>query len=194
MTLRQEIVRKSIHLLTLFIPIAYFLLPRKTVLGLLGIIIALSLIIELFRLTYEPFSIRFHEITDSLLREHERYRLTGATYLFISSFLCVLLFEKWIAIVSILFLIVSDGLGGLAGKVWGRHTLFNKKTFEGSLIFVLISIPVVIIFSGGHIFVGFLGLAAALIVDIFFTKIDDNLTIPLAAGGVMQICSWFLMS
>jgi len=87
----------------------------------------------------------------------------------------------------LLILVISDGLGALAGKLWGKHRLYGYKTIEGSIVFILSAVMIVLLVFRNPLWIGWIGLVTAFFVEVFIQKIDDNLTIPLFAGGVMQI-------
>jgi len=186
MTVKNEIIRKSIHLFMLIIPLSILFLEKWIVLGVLGVLILLAMTVEILRLRWHEFYRVFEKIFGSLLREHERRHITGSTYLLIGAFLAILLFDKTVALTVLLFVIVSDGLGALTGRMWGRHILTRDKTLEGCAVFLLTAGAIVLLTMRDHIFIGMLGAAMAFVVDVFVTGLDDNLTIPLGAGTVMH--------
>ena len=192
MTVRDEIIRKIIHLFTLVIPVGYMILPKGTVLLILSLASLVAVCVELARFRWFGFSRWFCRITGNLLREHERSDLTGATYLLVGSFLTILFFDKSIALTALLFLIVSDAFGALVGKIWGRHFIYEDKTLEGSVVFLFTALAIVFFIHDGHVMVGLIGVAVGFLIDVFGKRVDDNLTIPLGSGLVMQVLSYIL--
>lgn len=138
------------------------------------------------------FSLWFENATGMLLRSHEQKRLTGATYLMIASFLTILLYDRWIAFSALLFVVISDALGGLVGKRWGRHRIREDRSVEGSMVFLFSALIIVLANPHVSFLVGLAGAVTALLVEIFFRYIDDNLTIPLCSGFTMQCLTWVL--
>ncbi|MFH1941022.1 MAG: hypothetical protein ABIL68_02875 [bacterium] len=190
MTVRNELIRKGIHLMTLVIPMSYIILPKAWVLVIVGFALAVAAAVEAARFFWADFSRLFYRLTDRLLRDHERKHLTGATYLFAGSFFTILLFEKWIAVSVISFVVDSDALAALVGKHWGKIFIYRDRTLEGGAVFFISALAVVFLVPGSRHIVGFAGAFIALCVDVFFSRVvDDNLSIPLASGGVMQIFS-----
>jgi len=187
MTVKNEIIRKSIHLFMLIIPLSILILEKRFILGVLGGLILLAMTVEILRLLWPEFDRVFENIFGSLLREHERRHLTGSTYLLIGAFLAILLFDKTIALTVLLFVVVSDGLGALTGRMWGRHPFTRNKTLEGCAVFLLMAGAIVLLTMRDHIFIGMLGATVAFVIDVFVTGLDDNLTIPLGAGTVMHV-------
>ncbi|MBN2417446.1 hypothetical protein JXO52_16540 [bacterium] len=189
MTLKNELLRKSIHLLLLVIPLAIRMLSRGEMLTILGTLLFVAAAVELLRRYNARFGRLFLAVTGTMLREHEKEHLTGATYLLLSSFVCVLVFSSWIAQVALLFVVVSDGLSALAGKFWGKHPWIGGKTWEGNAVFILTAVAIVLLHPDCPSAVGLAGGAAAFVCDVFITGIDDNLTIPLCSGVMMQVIS-----
>jgi dolichol kinase len=135
MNLKHEVIRKSIHSLALIVPISYHFLDRKIVLVMIGLGIFVAICIEALRFHSHVFRELFNGLLGRLLRDHETTQLTGSTYLLIGCFLTVLFFVKWIALVSLLFLIVSDALAALAGRRWGKHKIWKDRSVEGCAVF-----------------------------------------------------------
>jgi dolichol kinase len=190
MTARNELIRKGIHLMTFVIPMSTFILPKAWVLVIAGSALTVAAAVETARFFWPGFARLFYRLTGRLLRDYERKRLTGATYLFVGSFLAILFFEKWIAVSVILFVVVSDALAALVGKHWGKIFIYRDRTLEGSAVFFISASAVVLLVPGSRFIVGFTGVFVAFCVDVFFSRVvDDNLSIPLASGSVMQILS-----
>ena len=191
-TINNEIIRKGIHLFALTIPAGYLILTRKIMLIVLAILILTALGVEIGRFKWHTFSHHFYHFLGDLLRKHEWSSLTGSTYLLLGSFLTILFFNKPVAIVALFFLVVSDAFGAVVGRVWGKHFFYRDKTIEGCVAFLLTAVIVVFIFLRSNFIVGLAGVAVAFFIDVFVKGIDDNLTIPLGAGLVMQILFWVL--
>lgn len=191
---RDELFRKSIHLTSLSIPIVYYFISTETAAIILGILAALALIIDLGRYLHSDTGKIFYKIFGFLLREHEldhkKKNLNGATYVLISALISVLIFPKVIFITAFSILIISDSSAALVGRKFGRRK-FLSKSLEGTLTF-FISACVVILFTpkvGGFFeeyLMGFIAAAVGAIVEnISFRLIDDNLSIPLSVGFTM---------
>lgn len=191
MNLKNELIRKFIHGSALIIPLSYNFLDRKIILGIIGLGIFVAICVEILRFHWHVFRELFHGLLGKLLRDHEITQLTGSTYLLIGCFLTVLFFVKWIALVSLLFLIVSDALAAVVGRRWGRHKLLKDRSIEGSTVFLVSAFLSVLIVPGSHFLIGTTGVITACAVDIFIHDINDNLTIPLISGAVMQGLVWF---
>lgn len=191
---KDELFRKLIHLTSLSIPIVYYFITAKTAAIILGILTAAALIIDLSRYLHPETGKIFYKFFGFLLREHEldhkKKNLNGATYVLISALISVLIFPKVIFISAFSILIISDSLAALIGRKFGKHK-FLSKSFEGTLTF-FISACIVILFTpkiGGfteEYLIGFIAaFVGAIVENISFRLIDDNLSIPLSVGFTM---------
>ncbi|GIK60202.1 MAG: dolichol kinase [Ignavibacteriota bacterium] len=191
---KDELFRKLIHLTSLSIPIVYYFITAKTAAIILGILTAAALIIDLSRYLHPETGKIFYKFFGFLLREHEldhkKKNLNGATYVLISALISVLIFPKVIFISAFSILIISDSLAALIGRKFGKHK-FLSKSFEGTLTF-FISACIVILFTpkiGGFLeeyLIGFIAaFVGAIVENISFRLIDDNLSIPLSVGFTM---------
>ncbi len=183
----RELRRKSIHLLGLVVPILYFFTSRDLAIIGVGGLVTLALAAELLKGVVPAFRAIFLRIFSPILRSQEQKGgLTGATYFLIGSFLCILLFDKTLAIVCLCFLTLGDLCAALIGKQWGRIKLFSRKSLEGSLAcFVVCAAAALLI--GLHPVVAIAGALVATLIELLPVGVDDNVTIPLISGLAMHL-------
>ena len=183
----RELRRKSIHLLGLVFPILYVFTTRHTALAVVGALLVIALGVELFKVLFPAFRGIFMRIFSPMLRSQERRGgLTGATYYLIGSFLCILFFDKTLAIVCLCFLTLGDLFAALIGKQWGRIKLFSRKSLEGSLACFTVCTGIALLI-GLHPVVAITGALAATLIELLPTGVDDNITIPLISGLAMHL-------
>jgi dolichol kinase len=187
MSVIQELGRKGIHLLMLPVPLSFGLLSRDLLIGILAGLSFLALILDLMRITIPAVHEFFQKTLGSLIREKESYRITGATWILISALLCIILFNPWISQTVLLWIIVADTLCAISGKIWGRHFIRRGKTWEGSAVFFVSSFLILSLVPDKNMLIGTLGIVCAMTVDLLFVHVNDNIAIPLLAGGIMQI-------
>ncbi len=183
----RELRRKSIHLLGLILPILYVFTTRHTATIAVGALLAIALGVELLKVLLPAFRVMFMRIFSPILRSQERRGgLTGATYYLIGSFLCVLLFDKTLAIVCLCFLTLGDLFAALIGKQWGRIKLFSRKSLEGSIACFIVCTGTALLI-GLHPVVAITGALVATLIELLPTGVDDNVTIPLISGLAMHL-------
>lgn len=189
----RELRRKSIHLLGLVVPILYFFTSRDLIIIGVGALLTLALAAELLKGVVPGVRVIFLRIFSPILRSQEQKGgLTGATYFLIGSFLCILLFDKTLAIVCLCFLTLGDLCAALIGKQWGRIKLFSRKSLEGSLAcFVVCTAAALLI--GLHPVVAIAGALVATLIELLPVGVDDNVTIPLISGLAMHllVSNWY---
>ncbi|MBW2974394.1 SEC59/DGK1/VTE5 family protein [Candidatus Woesearchaeota archaeon] len=107
----------------------------------------------------------------------------------IGAFLVVVLFEKEIALASIMILALGDSFSRLVGPFGRiRHPFNNTKFVEGVIAgMVAASLGAMLFVSPSEAIVAsfFAMLLEGIDLKILNLKVDDNLTIPLVAGAVI---------
>jgi len=191
--MRQEIFRKTIHLsVSAFIPLVYLFLnvPKLWMVLLLGIASVVIIVIDLGRNHYKWLSKTFGIFFNAMLRSHELAgKLTGASYIFIGSFISVLIFPKEIAVLALLFTAIGDTAAALYGRKFGKLRIWNK-TLEGSIVGLIACFIIASFFPQISDIIKFSGAFAAMFIELLPIKIDDNLRIPLFSGIVMYSLSF----
>ena len=193
---KDEVVRKLIHLCSLSIPLIYYFIPQSTAIIILGILTLLAIVLDVSRHFFPAVGKLFYMIFGLILRKHEkdkkRKNLNGATYVFISALLGVIIFPKVLFLTAFPILIISDSTAALIGRKFGRHK-FLAKSLEGTLAF-FISASIVVLFTpklNGSMTEYFIGIIAAaigaIVENISFGLADDNLSIPIAVGFSMWL-------
>ena len=191
MSIDSSLSRGLFHIFGgLVIPITALFLPRVVFLSSLGAATFIFLAFELLRLRTTTVNRWFLFYFKPLLREEESSRLTGASYVLISSLFAFLVFPRDVAIVALSFLAVGDALGTIIGKSWGRRKLWGK-TLEGDLSCFVACLVTGSIFHYAGLGVSLLavlaGSVAATLMEAVPLPINDNLTIPLLAVVVMTV-------
>jgi dolichol kinase len=186
----HELVRKAIHLSSAAIPLLYwFVLERHHVLEGVIVLAFLFLSAEYFRLHSETSRRLFMRVFGSALRSHEHENLTGATYVFVGAVLCIFLFPKEIAVVSLLILSVSDTCAALIGIPFGRHK-FLSKSVEGSTTFFVVTMIILQLFLPASLLLNILVAAALTVAEAYPMDLDDNFVIPILSGILLSLISF----
>jgi len=128
-------------------------------------------------------------------RDHHMETFPGRGVLFftIGAFLALLLFQETIAYASILILSVGDAATNIAGRYFGKikTRVHPDKTMEGTLIGILVSVPVAYFFVP-HFFAALSASCIAMFLEmpsirLFGFEIDDNLLVPLGASVTLSL-------
>ena len=186
MNYRNEVYRKMIHFGSAVFPISYYYsLSREQMLWLLGGLSALFLVGELLRMNVGPFKRFFKLIFSAVVRESEDHTITGATTVFIAGFLTVLIFERPVAIFSMLILSLADATAALIGRKWGNHSLFEKSV-EGTMTFLIVALALAFLLPDLPRAGAVAAARIATIAEVLPSPIDDNLIVPLSAATTIS--------
>ena len=190
-----ELVRKSIHLVSLSIPVVYYFITREQALWILVPITLAFLIVDLARYGSAPVARWFYRWFGWLLRRHEQnnrtLRLSGATNVLLSAVFCVAVFPKVITVNAFAILIISDTTSALIGRRYGRHR-FLAKSLQGTLAFFISAAAVIIVAPkiegvASEYAIGLVAAAVGAVVEASHIPVDDNITIPVSIGAVMWL-------
>ena len=140
---REEVYRKLLHVLVVLLPVGVFYGPaifftdRQTILFYTLFILLLSVGIEIARFRHSAFAKWYFDTFGSMLREEEKNKLTGATYVAVATFFCAwlsLIDERMAAsaCMGLILFILGDAAAALVGKSMGRIRI-GDKTLEGAL-------------------------------------------------------------
>ena len=135
-----------------------------------------------------------HNLLEIFERKEElkKFPGKGMIFYFVGVYLSLLLFTKEIAMASIMVLALGDSVSHLFGLHFGKikHPLSKTKFLEGTIAgFVAGFIGALAIVPWHEAF--FASLAAMIVeaieIKIGTEQVDDNLIVPLVAGGVIWV-------
>jgi dolichol kinase len=184
----SEMVRKSIHFLSLAVPVALYLLPEDTGRTWVLAMALFVLTLDVVRLQVPRVRTVFYFVFGRILRDHERFNLLGSTYLLLSALICAHAFPKSIAVLALSFLVVGDTMAALIGRRWGRIKILDKS-LEGSLACLGSCMIIGYLYPGDDVSrtAMWVGAVAATLSELLPIPLDDNMRIPLAAGFAMLL-------
>ncbi len=186
-SLKKEIVRKSIHLASAFVP---FLLEHFRLIVLWGLagVLVVYCIAEFLRIKGKHI-IFLSLLTEAASRKRDENKFVlGPVTLALGVLTSAILFDEITASIAIYALAFGDGLASLAGMLFGKNKIpFGKgKTFEGSItcycaIFVsTFCVTKNALFS---LLVAFVGA----VIEALPIKDFDNVIIPIGIGFFVQL-------
>ena len=133
--------------------------------------------------------------------EHERHRINSSTWYTTALLLIALTMSPMACTAALLVLGLGDPAAGLVGRRFGRIRLANGKSLEGALAFVAAGalaagVALALYYPAlSPLSVLILALASAVagaLAELFFTRVDDNFSIPLAAGAGCSLAAALL--
>lgn len=186
-SLLQEFQRKLVHLASLSIPIIYLAIPDEHASrALLVFVTMVFLVADMLKLRNVKVRTLYMKLFGRVLRGHENRTLVGATYFLMACTLTIYLFDKYVAVAAITFLVLGDTAAALVGKAYGRMKLLDKSA-EGSMACFLTCIIAGLVLPGLNSETILAGAAVATVMELIPSPVDDNFRIPLASGFIMQI-------
>ena len=144
--------------------------------------------LDIARFRVEPLNRIFLRWLAPLLKADEDSRVTGATYMAMSALAVFLLFDRPVAVAALLFLSLGDPAAALVGRRMPGPRIFGKSPV-GTGAFIAVSWAVVgVLVAAGVVDYQWglmAGAVAAGLAELAPLPVDDNLTVPIAAGAVM---------
>ena len=190
-TLAGELLRKLIHLFSIIVPLAYFFYIKDKILMTIILIILtlIALIVEYARRNQKnKIGYFFQKYIKSILRPNEkRGCFTGATWMLIGYTITVLTFENDVAVLALLFLSIGDSCAGIFGRIFPFGKVWNKSIFGSFVGLISCIIFGIVINTALPVEVIFFGAISGMFIEIIPLKIDDNFSIPIFSGFMMQI-------
>src|SRR5688572_31714334 len=117
LSLRREVARKGLHLLSMAVPVSYAAgLSRPLVSWILAFALAAALAVEVARYRSARARTLFHSRFGSLLREHERHGASGATWLVVALLVAAVFFPRDVAIAAMCAVALGDAAAAIIGR------------------------------------------------------------------------------
>lgn len=132
-------------------------------------------------------------IYGKVVHPHERYKINSGTWYGTSLVFLALCSSRPATMAALAVLGVADPVAALVGRRWGTHMLRAGRSLEGTLAFVVTGalVAALALLLAGGLTPGHIALLALLagvvggIAELFATRIDDNLMIPVAVGAAL---------
>ncbi len=192
---RSELGRKVIHMMVGIIALLLIIYNIITPL-IIFIILIIGTFLSLLSLKFRIPILSF--FLDKFEKPEEKLPGKGIIFAVVGCLLALQLFERNIALASIIILTFADPISHLIGKALGKTKSFfdHRKNIEGhitgtiiSSLFAMFFVPPVLALTGALSAMLF----ESLIIEIQKIELDDNLIIPLSAGTVMFLIVEFLV-
>ena len=96
-------------------------------------------------------------------------------------------FDKYICITAITIALISDSLAALYGQKYGRITLINNRTLEGSYIFCISTFTILYFFLLNNLILLIIFSILITLVELLTPSKYDNFTIPIFSSIIIYI-------
>lgn len=158
--------------------------PPPTLIGVLAAVLVILLSGDLVRLRVPDLNAAFFSLFRPLASPREADRVASSTWYVLGVLLAYALFPWDVAVAAILVLALADPAASTLGRLAGGRRV-GKGTVQGSLAFLLVAAAVLLPVAGPAFA---LAVAAGVtLVEVFPWAVDDNLTIPLSAAGLLVL-------
>ena len=167
---------------------------RDFMLGVAGFFLFVAVSIEVSRKCSTRLNTWFCEgLFGSVARPHEHHSITAATWYALAMVIGVYFFPQHAVEAGALVLGIGDPIASIVGKTWGKTKVWGEKSLEGSAGFFAIAFVALVFYfsviAGGYSVLMVLVAAAVTalagtLTELFSGRIEDNFSIPLAAGAV----------
>jgi dolichol kinase len=192
---RSELIRKALHVATaLTVPLLMLHLPTGAARLLLAAGAALGVGADVLRAFAPGFNTFIRRIFGPIMRADELppagggLSFNGATCVLVGALLLGLLVPMPLAAAVLAAVLVADAAAALVGRRWGAHHWpGTTHTVEGSVAFIVAGTLVWKLAAGAPVHLGTIGLTAAAVVEALPLPINDNISVPLAAAGVLTL-------
>jgi dolichol kinase len=187
----KHVGRKLYHLLGgLGLLSLYYLLGRERALVFYAMLFVLVLILDGARLLIPTLNRFMFTRFKSFIRPNEEHKLTGTAPYVLGIGFSLYAYTQPVASAAICFLAFGDVAATAIGERFGK-TKIGDKSLEGTAAFIVAAALSGFLLSllGVYLpaWVMVLGALVAAGVELLTLPINDNLLIPLAAGGVMEL-------
>ena len=187
----KHIGRKLFHLIGgVGLLSLYYLMGRDRALTFYAVLFLIILVLEFARLKIPAFNRFIFDTFASFIRENERFKPTGTTSFVLGIGLSLYVYSPEVATAAICFLAFGDVAATMVGERYGR-TKLGGKSLEGAVAFIAAALLSGLILSviGVHLSTGvmILGALVAAGVELLPLPVNDNMVIPLVAGGIMEL-------
>ena len=185
---KDEIKRKSFHLLSLLYVFGYWYLPKNIV--VLGLAVAMTIVIllEYIRFKFPKINDFFKNNFKGFYRSEEAEKISGVIWTLSGAFIAIVLFpNKSMVFASLLYFVFGDAAAALVGRTIGRHKIFTSKSLEGSsACFTVCFIIGLFLFN---IQFALIGAISATLIEAIPWKLNDNFWMQIINAGVLTVIS-----
>jgi len=172
----------------------YYILGREHALTFYAVFFLIALGLDLTRLKIPAFNQFVFTRFGSFIRINEEHKLTGTAPYILGIGLSLYAYSPEVAAAAVCFLAFGDVAATTIGERYGK-TKIGDKSLEGSVAFIIAALvsglflQIIGVYLPPGVMV--LGAFIAAGVEIMPLPVNDNLAIPIVAGGIMELTMRF---
>lgn len=184
----KEVVRKLLHLLSIFILFFYLLISHyfnhQIGLFFLSALLIIAITLEYLRIEVDRNVPIISILWKYIRRKKERDAIGSEVYFLLGSIIVLSVFDIRIAIVAILMTIFGDAVAAVIGYKFGKTPIkfIKGKAWEGVLAQFGIDVLVGLLIMPSMWWIVIIMALVATSVETASNKIDDNILIPIFSG------------
>lgn len=192
---QTHIARKLWHIIGVgLVTWLYYILPYNVSLGLVSGASILFIGLDLLRFRAPSFKNFVTKAMGLFMRKEELDKPTGLSFMCLGFWLLILLFDRQVALLTMLFVMLGDPIAAYIGTKYGKDKI-GDKTVQGFLACFAVCSLVSLVFLSLNDFNSsrliYVSLIAALIGSgselVQIPKVDDNLSMPVISGTLLSI-------
>ncbi|MDR1122438.1 MAG: hypothetical protein LBL02_00155 [Endomicrobium sp.] len=185
---KDEIKRKSFHLLSLLYIFGYWYLSKNIVIFGLIVVMIIVVLLEYIRFKLSKVNDFFKNNFKGFYRFEEVRKVSGLIWTLSGAFIAIVLFpNKSIVFVSLLCFAFGDTVAALVGRGIGRHKIFTNKSLEGSFACFIVCFIIGLFFF--NIQFALIGAISATLTEAIFWKLSDNFWMQIINTGILTAAS-----
>lgn len=173
----------------------YWFCSRETSLKIAFYGTSFLVTLDLLRLRYAFLNKRLTWLFSPFLRESERHRPTGSTFMLIGVTIIVYFFPKPVTLLTLLLFSVADPMAAFIGTKFGKDKLVGSKSLQGTLAAFVVCFVLTLIYCIGLnlmmerliIVAVICGLIGAVSELVPIGKLDDNFIFPVLCASLLTL-------
>ena len=154
---------------------------------LLSISSTILLFIDIFRFKTEKGKQFFWKYFGFLAKDKETKKPNTSFYYALSLLICTLVYSREAVLGAVICLALGDPVATIIGTKLGNIKI-KDKSVEGGLANFIVCLPILIVVLPSTR-MAFAGALAGAFIELMPLPVDDNITIPLFAGGAIALAA-----
>lgn len=161
------------------------LLTQRQMAVIVAMVLAGGVMVDILRFRVPAIQRLFFKSMSRLASPREAGGVASSTWYLVGMLVTLLAFPLTIAMASIMVLALGDPAASYVGRRWGRHRIPGDGSVEGTTVFGVVALGVLLVFFPP--LYAFAGALAATVVERIPWGLDDNLTLPIGTGLVLSL-------